>query len=262
MPTPFSELMQSAQEEPGACTMDVPDDWLQGRSVFGGLQAAVAVRAMRTLTPAMPLRTLQTLFAAPVPGGRMRAQAQILRSGKSTTHVEARILNGSETLALVVGVFGTARESVVEVMPRQPEIPGHRSIAFPFVPGFTPNFTQHFESHWLRGSPPFAGREDREIVVRTRMRDSGNASEAHVLAIADLIPPIALSYLRKPSPGSSMTWMLEFLTDAYTRLPLDDWRVDAELVFAGEGYTSQSAMVWGPGGVPVALSRQSMVVFG
>jgi hypothetical protein len=59
-----------------------------------------------------------------------------------------------------------------------------------------------------------------------------------------------------------MTWMLEFITDHFAELPLDGWRVDAELVFAGEGYTSQSAMVWGPGGVPVALSRQSMVVFG
>jgi hypothetical protein len=83
-----------------------------------------------------------------------------------------------------------------------------------------------------------------------------------VIAIADLIPPIALSHLRKPSPGSSLTWMLEFIADDFAHLALENWRVDAELVFAGDGYTSQSAMIWGPGGIPVALSRQSMVVFG
>lgn len=262
MPLSFSELMRSVQDEPGACAVEVPDDWLQGRSVFGGLQVALAVRAMRTLVPDMPLRTLQILFAAPVPGGCVRAQAQVLRRGKSTLHVEARILNGSETLALVVGVFGTARESVVSVAPQQAVVDASKAIEFRYIPGVTPAFTQHFASRWLRGSLPFTGSDTREIVVEIAMRDNGNASEGHVLAIADLIPPIALSHLRKFSPGSSMTWMLEFLGDDFTHLPLDGWRVDAELVFAGDGYTSQSAMVWGPGGVPVALSRQSMVVFG
>jgi hypothetical protein len=56
--------------------------------------------------------------------------------------------------------------------------------------------------------------------------------------------------------------MLELLRDDVRELPLVGWRVDAELVAARDGYTSQSVMVWGPGGVPVALSRQSMLVFG
>lgn len=254
--------MRSARDEPGACTVEVGDDWLQGRSVFGGLQVAIAVRAMRTLVPDVPLRTLQVLFAAPVPEGPVRAQAQVLRRGKSTMHVEARILNGSETLMQVVGVFGVARESVVAVTPQQPLVDDGQSIEFRYIPGVTPAFTQQFVSRWLRGSLPFTGSDTRQIVVEVAMRDSGNASEGHVLAIADLIPPIALSQLKKPSPGSSMTWMLEFITDRFDHLSLASWRVDAELVFAGAGYTSQSAMIWGPGGVPVALSRQSMVVFG
>jgi hypothetical protein len=31
---------------------------------------------------------------------------------------------------------------------------------------------------------------------------------------------------------------------------------------AHSGYINQSAILWGPGGVPVALGRQTMVVFG
>ncbi len=259
---PFSELMRGAHTAPGLCTANVSEDWLQGRSAFGGLQVAIAVRAMRTLVPTLPLRTLQVLFAAPVPGGPVEARARVLRSGKSTTHVEARIVDGEQTLALVVAVFGTARDSVVSVAPQQPAVTDERAVPFRYVPGMTPAFTQHFESRWLRGALPFTHTPSREIVVEIAMRDSGNASEGHVIAIADLIPPIALSFLKTPAPGSSMTWMLEFISDGFTRLPLAGWRVDAELVFAAAGYTSQSAMVWGPGGVPVALSRQSMVVFG
>jgi hypothetical protein len=65
-----------------------------------------------------------------------------------------------------------------------------------------------------------------------------------------------------PTPGSPLTWMLELLRDRYDDLGLDDWRVDAELIAARDGYTNQSVMLWGPCGEPVALSRQSMVVFG
>ncbi len=114
----------------------------------------------------------------------------------------------------------------------------------------------------LRGKPPFTGDTLTEQVIAIGMKEAGNATEAHVLAIADFIPPVALSLLKKPAAGSSMTWMVEFLNDRFGQLPLDGWWVDVELVGARDGYTSQSALVWGPGGEAVALSRQSMVVFG
>jgi hypothetical protein len=55
--------------------------------------------------------------------------------------------------------------------------------------------------------------------------------------------------------------MLELFADS-RGLPLNGWRIDAQLQAAEDGYTSQQVMLWGPGGEPVALSRQSMVVFG
>jgi hypothetical protein len=94
------------------------------------------------------------------------------------------------------------------------------------------------------------------------MRDTGAAGEAQVLALADFIAPVALSHLKSPAPGSTLTWMVEMLAAELGSLPLEGWRVDAELIAAVDGYTSQSVMLWGPGGVPVALSRQSMVIFG
>jgi hypothetical protein len=94
------------------------------------------------------------------------------------------------------------------------------------------------------------------------MRDFGLASEYHVLAIADFLPPIAFSLLPRPVTGGSMTWMLELITDQLGGLSLEGWRLDAELVAGRDGYTSQSVMVWGPEGRPIALSHQSMFVFG
>ena len=258
----YSQLMASTRAEPGAATLQVPEEWMQGRTVFGGLQAAVALKAMRTLVPDTPLRTLQGTFLAPVPGGAVTARARVLRQGKNAAHVEARIVDGDATLALLVGVFGTARASTVAVLPSQVPVASVRPIDFPFVKGVTPNFTQHFVVRYVKGLPPFTGDRDTRHVLEIGMRGDAAASEAHVLAIADFIPPVALSHLKTPSPGSTLTWMIEMMTDRVDGLPLSGWRVDAEMAAARDGYTSQSVMVWGPGGVPVATSRQSMVVFG
>ena len=261
-PTPFSLLLSQIQAREGASTLDVPEDWLQGRTLFGGLQAVVALAAMRSLAPEAPLRSLQVTFLAPVPGGPVTARAHILRSGKSATHVEARIVDDDKTLAVMVGVFGLPRPSAVALRPEQPAVTLSKPIELPWIPDVTPNFTQHFKARWIVGSPPLSGVARPDNVIELAMRDRGNATESHVLAMADFIPPIALSYLTTPVAAASLTWMLELLQEDVRSLALEGWRIDAQMTAAQSGYINQSLVLWGPGGVPVALGRQTMVVFG
>ena len=259
----LSDLMKSGRIGSAETEFVVGEDWLQGRSVFGGLQAAIALAAMRTLVPtAIPLRTLQAAFIAPVPAGSVRAQARVLRRGKSATQVEARLADGAETLATLTAVFGAARASQITQRPRRPDQEASHSTPFPYLAGLTPAFTQHFVAQWRHGGLPFTGQASRHSVVDLELRDAGPCSEAHVLALADFIPPVALSMLSAPTAGSSLTWMLEAFGDDYSTLPLAGWRVDSEMVAAQDGYTSQSNRLWGPDGNLIALSRQSMVVFG
>jgi acyl-coenzyme A thioesterase PaaI-like protein len=260
--TPFSVLISRIQAADGESLLDVPEDWLQGRTLFGGLQAVVGLAAMRSLAPAAPLRSLQVTFLAPVPGGPVRARARTLRSGKSATHVEARIVDADNTLALMVGVFGLPRPSAVTLRPQQPDVTPEIPVELPWVPGVTPSFTQHFKARWIAGGRPWSGIERPDSVIELAMRDQGNATELHVVAMADFIPPIALSYLKTPVAAASLTWMLELLAEDVSSLPLEGWRIDAMMTAAHSGYINQSLMLWGPGGVPVALGRQTMVVFG
>jgi hypothetical protein len=109
---------------------------------------------------------------------------------------------------------------------------------------------------------PFSGDTALDHVLEVGIRDEGKATESHAIAIADFVPPLALSHLSAPAPGSTLTWMLEFLVDRVDQFALSGWRIDAQLVAAHDGYTSQSVMLWGPGGVPVATSHQAMLVFG
>lgn len=262
----LSELIRSAVHDGPRLQLTVGDDWLQGRSLFGGLQAAVAVAAMRSQVPAgLPLRTLQMTFIAPVPAGEVRAVAQLLRSGKSAVHVQARLEDEhGELLALVIGVFGSGRESRVSREPALAAAAADTAAAatpLPFLPGVTPNFMQHFQVSLRGGALPFTGKPVHANRFEVGLREPAATSEWHLLAIADFVPPVALSWMDTVVPGSSLTWMLEILVDDYQSQPAAGWRVDAELVAARDGYTSQSTWIVAPDGRPVALSRQSMVVF-
>lgn len=260
----LSELISSVVRDGERLHVTVGDDWLQGRSVFGGLQAAIAVAAMRSQLPAgLPLRTLQMTFIAPVPAGPVRAVAQLLRSGKSAVHVQARLEDEhGGLLALVIGVFGTGRASRVAQAPALAADTGESvPTPLPFLPGVTPNFMQHFAVSLRGGALPFSARPVTMNRFEVGVRDDGGISEWHLLALADFVPPVALSWMDGVTPGSSLTWMLELLTEDYAAQPLAGWRVDAELVAARDGYTSQSTWIIAPDGTPAALSRQSMVVF-
>jgi len=259
----FSQLLQTIHRSGGEATWEVHPEWLQGRAVFGGLQAILAVHAMRGLIDAdIPLRTLQVAFVAPSTSSHIQARATLLRRGKSATQLEARLSDGDTLLAVVIGVFGKPRASRLHLMPEMPPVDCDKPRRLPYVPGLSPSFTQHFDAHWLRGGMPFSGEQDPKLSVTLGMPGEVRSSEFHVLAMADFLPPVALSWLQSPAPGSSMTWMLEILSGVVDGLPMDGWRADADMQAAADGYTHQSVMLWGPQGQPIALSRQTMVVFG
>lgn len=259
----FSTLLSGIKRDGGTAIWEVHPEWMQGRAVFGGLQAVLALQAMRGLVPAeIPLRTLQVTFLAPCTCSHIEARATVLREGKSVVQVEARLSDGESPLAIVTAVFGRPRTSRLHRMPQMPEVGREHAREFRYIPGVVPAFIQHFSATWLRGGTPFSGVEEAELVVELGMTGEAGSSESHVVAMADFIPPIGLSWMTEPTPGSSVTWMLEILTEQVDGLAMDGWRVDAEMVAADSGYTHQSLTLWGPQGQPIALGRQTMVVFG
>jgi acyl-CoA thioesterase len=258
----LSELISASVRDAQGLRVSVGEDWLQGRSVFGGLQAAIAVAAMRAhVAPDLPLRTLQMTFIAPVAMGEVRATAQLLRSGKNTVHVQARLEDADGgLLALVIGVFGSGRASRVQREAVLAPASEDSATPLPYMPGITPSFMQHFKVTLREGALPFSNKPVLRNRFEVGLRDEGTTSEWHLLALADFVPPVALSWLDGVSPGSSLTWMLDLLDD-YAGQPLQGWRVDAEMVAARDGYTSQSTRIVAPDGRVIALSRQAMVVF-
>jgi acyl-CoA thioesterase len=245
----FSEIINSLSSYENGYRAPIPDDWLQGRSCFGGLQTALAVAAMRKVLPeAPPLRCVQTTFLAPVPTGFVAIEARILRTGRSATHVEARLYDGDQLACLVIAVFGVARSSIVTIEhpPLMIEKSAEQSRELPYVPGIAPAFIQHMRFRWAEGGFPFSGSAEAMTRVYVEVRND---------------PTPALSLFNKPTPASSLTWMLEFLSDDLNT-PTAPWLMDAQVTAGHSGYLSQTATLWSAERKAICLSRQSVVVFG
>lgn len=263
-------LASLADAGEGLLQVTVPADWLQGRTVFGGMQMALAGRAMRQAMPDecrdLPLRSAQMTFVGPVFGNEpIRLRARTLRRSKSTVHARCDIEAPDGSVACtVVGIFGVARPSqFVREMP-VPD-PGRRpqDLASPAASSYPiPAFMKHFEARWAVGDPPFSGSTEPRSLIYARLRDRECGAEDALLALADVIPTPVLSMLTRPAPASSLSWMIEILRDPGA-LDYRDWvLIDTEVRAGTAGYLSQTSVLYGADGHAYSVSHQTVGVFG
>jgi acyl-CoA thioesterase len=270
MATDFSDVLAAitptARDE---LEVVVPPDWLQGRSVFGGLQMALAVRGMRAAMPAqsrtLPLRCAQVTFVGPLLGdARIVLRPGLLRRGRSTLHARCDLLQDGAVACTAVAIFGVARPSqFVQEMPA-PD-PGRRPedvVQAEMSAARGPAFIQHFQTRWAVGDLPFTGYPEPRSMIYARLRDRDCGAEDALLALADVIPTPVLSMLTQPTPASSLSWMIEVLRDP-AQLDLHGWcLLDTEVRAGTSGYLSQTSVLYGPDRHAYAVSHQTVGVFG
>jgi acyl-CoA thioesterase len=252
--------------EPGSAgwSATVGEDWLQGRTVFGGLQVALGVRALRGLVgPAPPLRSLQATFVAPLPPGRILVAPRVLRTGKSVVHVacELRSATGELTTTLVA-ILGASRASAFAWPLAATDVPVDpetlTDMALPF--DLTPRFAHHFRMRWARGTPLYTGYHEPHTVLLARMIEPSADAEATLIALSDCVPSPAASMLKRPAPVSSLNWMLEFITDP-AGLDAADWcAIDTFVRNGTDGYGSQTSLLRSAGRA-LSVSHQTIGVF-
>ena len=271
--TPFHELLSSRAHDGSSVTFDVPDDWLQGRTAYGGLIAAFAAQAMRDVAganwpPDARLRSLQTSFIGPLAAGTATVSVQLLREGKSVRQVQASVSSQGQVAAQLLGVYGSPRTTALDrLAPHQPavrcaadEAPTRR-----FVAGQHPAFVQHFAFGWAEGDLPYSGgkRWDTSIYVRL-LGDRADLIDKDVLTVllADTPPSPAIGRFRQPAAASSVSWALELQPLAAPVGADDWWRIDSQARSAADGYVTHSSTLWTAAGEAAAFGHQVVTVYG
>ena len=241
---------------------DFPDSWLQGRSVFGGLQVATLVDAMgRRAEAGRYLREIHVRFLAPVAAGPASVLARVLRSGKAFTQIEGSILQNGSPACLAWASYAAERPGSLlqEAAPRPPTRPVEECVALPFIPGLTPTFTQHLEYRFAEGAFPFSGAQRGGFGGWCRLRVP-SSHPAVPLVLMDAWPPPASPLARAPHPASTVSWSAHLLA-THPVDPAGWWYFRADLVEACGGNASHLGHLWTPEGALGAHESQLVAMF-
>lgn len=262
--TSFTGLLAGLARAPdGTMTGEIPADWMQGRTTYGGLTSALCLEAARSLVPDIPLRAVQVAFIGPS-GGEVSIAPSILRQGKNTAFVNVDLTGPQGLAARTLFTFGQRRDSQIHFhdLPMPAGLPGPEDAPSLFGQNRDrPHFTQHFNMRLAEGQRPVSQAPEPLLGLWLRHKDeAAGTSPTALLALADAPPPAVMPMFTEPAPISSMTWMAEFLTDEITTK--DGWFYARHLAqSAGHGYSSQSMRLWSRSGEPVLIGRQTIAVF-
>jgi hypothetical protein len=263
-PTRFDTLLGQMAKTDGHYHVTVGPDWMQGRTLYGGISAALCLRAVRMAYPNLPaLRSALIAFAGPS-AGDVFIQPNMLRQGKSAAFVTADLTSEVGFGVHATFCFGTSRVSAKrQVVLEMPSLPTPDDVYRP-MPKDRPRplFTDHFDMRVAKGGMPLSGAADADICWWLKALDSHeDFAEATLLALADAPPPAALSLFDSFTPLSTMTWMVDFLSDDSSSP--DGWyaaNLKSEAI--ADGYSAQNSYLWTSDGKPLLACRQTIAIFG
>lgn len=249
-------LAQARRTETGFAT-EIPPNWLQGRTAYGGLSTALALAAAKRIEPDLPpLRSAQVAFVGPL-AGPVSVTATKLRRGRNAAFIQADVTSEAGLGLRTTFVFMAALQSAIDhdaTALAQHMPPAADTQLYTGPPDF---FTANFNFYDLKDA---AG--PTEWLRWGRLIDrEGLDPEVELMALGDALPPAAFKLFEKMTPLSSLTWIVNILQP---RAATQDgwWLLEAETDRAREGYSSQSMRMWNADGALVAEGMQGVAIFG
>ena len=257
--TPIRDILTAAIPGESGFRATIPGDWLQGRTTYGGLSAALALHAAQGIEPDLPpLRSAQIAFIGPL-AGAVTVTATKLRRGRTAAFIQADVVSEAGLGLRATFVFMADQPSRIDLAGRltstlRPPAPDAKVYTGPDE-FFTGNFNfldlkdeAKGEAEWLRWA---------------RLRDhDGLDPMVQLMAVGDALPPAAFKLLGKAfAPISSLTWIVNLLTPAPTTRD-GWWLLSATSDHARHGCSSQIMTMWNADGEPMAQGMQSVAIFG
>lgn len=260
----LAEVLDSAEVGEDCLSYPVPENWMQGRTTFGGFSSALMLATIHARHGSLPpLRSALINFTAPI-GKAPSIKTEVLRQGRNVTTILARAEIDGQVAALGTYAFGHGQDSHVEFShPSRPADPPEQTDHYfpPELPRPPIAFLENFDVRMVEGALPFTGAERGYVRLWARHRDERMWDRVEgLISVADIPPPAIYPTLKKPGPNSSMNWIFNVLTeDIKTR---DGWwMLEHQLTAGRDGYSSQVMRVWNTEGDLIVDGMQSVIIF-
>ncbi|MGP1352165.1 MAG: thioesterase family protein [Parasphingopyxis sp.] len=239
-------------------TVAIPSTWMQGRTAYGGLSAALGLHAAQQSEDDLPpLRSAQISFIGPL-AGEVTITTKLLRRGRTAAFIQSDIHSEKGLGLRAIYVFMQALDSEVDYAHHDapdigPPPPNDELRSGP--PEF---FTYNFEYRESR-HPDAEGKPRFTRWMRLRERE-GLDPMIELMAMGDALPPAAVALQSRGAPVSSITWFANVLEPK----PVTEngwWIVQTDSDMARHGNSSQYNGLWASDGTPVLAGMQSVALF-
>jgi acyl-CoA thioesterase len=259
---PFVASTAVRPSGPGRYEGTIGAEWNLNPLPQGGVITAMALRAMsqELADPGQVVRTLHTTFAAQVADGPVTVEVELLRRGRTMSHLRAEVANlGAARGHLTTGIFGTTRPGFDFTdltppadVPPPLTCPSWRDPPPPRVEPFPPMpfWSEVVEARTVRGHPPWD-----EYVPDRAERVTGYRFDRPPLLDDGTVDPMALVVLADTMPGA--------VHEKVGRVDRSCWAPSVDLTvhllghcrstwvlahnrarFAGDGYASADVALW------------------
>ena len=260
--TPFASATTVERVDAGRYRTVLDESWNLRPLPQGGIITAIALRAMEAElgNAAQTLRTLHTTFVGQVAHGALEITVEVLRTGRSMSHLRADVRNpGGKAGHVTTAVFGLSREGFEFTHLQRPEVPppdSCRSFREPPPPGVPvfrplPFWQDRVHGKGAMGNPPWEHVEVRtaEQAIwyefdHTPWIDDGARLDPFALVVLADTMPGAISQRIGPTDrmwfGPSVDLTVHLCDDC--RNP---WVLAHNVArWAGDGYASIDMALW------------------
>ncbi|HLH29465.1 MAG TPA: thioesterase family protein, partial [Acidimicrobiales bacterium] len=266
--SPFFAATAVSPVGPGRYRATIDPAWNLRPLPQGGIVTATALRAMADALgqPDQALRTLHTTFCAQVPDGEVEIAVEVLRRGRSMSHLRAEVTAPeSERGHLTTAVFGSERRGFdfTDLEPPADRLPPDRCPSFRDPPpegaeAFEPMafWSERVEGRPVSGHAPWdeyvPDRAERSYWYRfdePPFLDDGGLDPFALVVLADTMPG-AVAERVGPTRGAWFAPSVD-LTVHVLDVCRSPWVLAHNRArFAGHGYASADMALWdcGPGG--------------
>ncbi len=254
----FAEILDQFGPGGGPYDIKIPQNWLQGRTCFGGLSAALGYHGATLLGEALPpLKSAQIAFSGPL-SNEVRVHTKMLRRGRNSAFVRTEVESDGQIGLSCVFVFMADRESKYahrdvdrSDLPPLPDEGNLRSGPPEF-------FTSNFEYAQSRGAMQ-SGEPHVGAWYRLAERE-GIDPVAELLLLGDALPPASFGLMDGHTNFSSLTWQANMVAQSAAT---DNgwWFVHSETGYIADGNSSEYMCLYNSRGEAVLNGTQSVAIF-
>lgn len=257
----MTSLAQIIEDFNPSSDFNTPSNWLQGRTIYGGLSAALALQAaLRDAPPDLPpLKSAQILFVGPA-STSLTFKTLVLRQGKSATCISVDCMAGADVAMRVMFIFADPRPSKIQHDFYQfPAVNGPESYQRLGVVSQAPASLSNFELRFAGKSLPVTGSDHPELMAWVRHIDAAGVDPAvALLALGDSLPLAVMACFTEFAPISSMTWTL----DIAQPVTVGEWfLLRSASQRSGDGYSFQTMEIWNEQGKLLLSGSQTVAIF-